>query len=131
MAGTLVRSFIQVKVTKTAAFESADFDISGITNSHWTLKLRVTAMSAASGTPKARFAFVDSVDNFTAELPGPTVHVEGPIDSTNPITRSFQWNQFPSLRFGTASAEIRLNLVELTATSTPSVTYEAWLEYQD
>ena len=131
MAGTLVRDFIQVKVTKTAAFESADFDISGLTNSHWTLKCRITAMSAATGTPKCRFAFADSVDNFSAELPGPCLHIEGPVDSTNPITRSFQWNQFSALRFGTVSAELRFNLVEITATSTPTVTYEAWIEYGD
>lgn len=115
---------LQAKVTKTAAFDGADVDISGIdpTKTNWTVHLRIIALVG-----RARFHFHDSVDNFTASLPGPTFNVVGDVTARTPISYTFNQTMFPMLRFGVTSAEIRVQLAELTGANA-SVTYESWLE---
>lgn len=123
---------VQAKVRKTAAFDGASIDISGITGD-WTLVLNV--MDIAGTTPGVRFQFTDSVDAFSATLAGPTASVSGILGKygstpAEPNTKRFTWQKrdFPSLRFGTGSAVLRLSLTEITGSGSPGVTYEAWIE---
>jgi len=113
---------VQAKVTKTAAFNGASLDISGITGD-WTLVLKVDKLTAGK---KARFTFEDSVDAFTAKIAGPSFSVKGEVAPEADRTFSVKKADFPSLRFGTGSAVLRLALTEIDASS--SVDYEAWLE---
>lgn len=113
---------IQAQVTKTAAFDGASLDISGVTGD-WTIKLQVSALTAAK---KARFIFQDSVDAFSANIGGPAVSVKGAISEDADKVYSFKKQDFPSLRFGTASAVLRLALAEID--SAASVEYRSWLE---
>jgi len=116
---------VQAKVTKTAAFDGASIDISGFTAANdWTLVIEVLAMNDAN---TVRFNFEDSVDAFTAKLPGPTLCIAGSITATNPRRFTFRKYDFPALRFGTASAVLRLALAEILGSS-KSVTYKAWIE---
>jgi len=115
---------VQAKVTRTAAANGSSVDVSGISG-YWTLHLKVLKAVPAGG--KIRFSFPDSVNAFTAQLPGPAFSVQGKVEADAPKVFSVTKNDFPSLRFGTASAVIRCQLDEITGAS-PSVDYEAWLE---
>ena len=107
--------------TLTAAGPAAPttgLDISGLTGDY-TLEITVQALTAASGTPKARVILEDTVNAFTAAVPVVEVNIPGPV--TTPITHLFRSDEAPSLRLGTASAKLRLNVVTLEGTS-PSIT---------
>lgn len=118
-------TIVQAKVTKTAAFVgTTEIDISGITGD-WTLVLEVSALAASN---VARFSFQDTVDNFSNFLDGPSVSFSGETTSQGPRRVTFQKHDFPALRFGTASAELRLSLTEIKGGSSQSVTYSAWIE---
>ena len=118
--------FIQPKVTKTAAATGTNFDAS-VVKGDYTVHLRVTALTPDDAT--ASFSFPDSVDAFTGSLPGPMFSLRGAITKDQPVNYSFNRVQYPGLRLGATSAVLRCNLDRLTGTS-PSVTYEAWIEYQ-
>lgn len=122
---------IQALVTKTAAFNGASIDVSSFTGD-WIIRLRITKFSPVAGT--ARFTFNDSVNAFTNELPGPSRHIAGGLTNDplaggpqQPNSFAFYKRDFPDLRIGTASALIRCALQAINGT-TPSITYEAWLE---
>lgn len=125
---------IQAKVTKTAQFLGTGVDISGITGD-WTLVVEVLALTSGAN---ARFVFEDSNNTFTTYntdiFPGPAVSMPGTIGSTSTPTApdvkryTFCKRDFPNLRFGVSSTTLRLNLTELTGSS-PSCTYQAWVEY--
>lgn len=113
---------VQALTTKTAPFNGASVNISGITGD-WMLKLRVAKLTAGK---KCRFVFADSVNAFTNELAGPAYSVEGEIAKEADRVFSVRKQDFPSLRFGVANAVLRLELTEVD--SGGSVDYEAWLE---
>lgn len=132
----------QAKVAKTAAFQGASVDISGITGD-WTLVLEVYGLDA---TDTVRFQFSDSVDAFTTVVAGPTVAVTGQLGSNsptdsggasaglvgayfpNPRRFTFKKADFPDYRCGTASAVGRLEITRITGTG-PSVTYMGFIEF--
>lgn len=116
---------VQAKVTRTSAANGSSVDISGITGD-WTLVLEVMAQNDGNTT---RFIFQDSVDAFTNNIGGPAASVSGQIVTAGG-PRRYTWTKkdFPSLRFGTASAVLRLALAEHTGSS-KSVTYQSWIEY--
>ena len=100
------------------AAPTTGFDISGLSGDY-TLEITVQSLTSASGTPKARIILEDTVNAFTAAVPVTEFNVQGPI--TTPETHLVRSYEAPSLRLGTASAKLRLNVVTLEGTS-PSVT---------
>lgn len=131
---------IQARVTKTAAFTGTGLDVSGITGD-WTLKVQVEALadSTAINVPVVRFGFEDTVTDYTASLTGPTISFKGTLAKSFDKVKSFKKQDFPSLRAGVTSSQLRLKLLELSAyasgaatpttTTTGSCTYRAWIEY--
>lgn len=114
-------------VTATGAVTpTAGLDISGVTGD-CTVHLRVQALSAASGTPKAVIQIEDSVNAFTASLPVALQEVQGTIDTKAEMHFSWRKYQLPAARFGIGSAVLRVNVMTLGGT-TPSLTLDAWLE---
>lgn len=92
--------------------------ISGLSGDY-NLEITVQALSAASGTPKARVVLEDSVNAFTNAVAVFEINVQGPI--TTAVTYLMRDDEVPSLRIGVANALLRLNVYELDGTS-PSVT---------
>jgi hypothetical protein len=131
---------IQARVTKTASFTGSGIDVSGITGD-WTIKLQVEALadSTAVNVPAVRFGFEDTVTDYTASIVGPTISFKGTLAKSYDKVKSFKKQDFPSLRAGVVSGQLRLKLLELSAyasgalvpttTTTGSCTYRAWLEY--
>jgi hypothetical protein len=115
---------IQVSVTKVAAFNGASLDISALTGD-WTICFEVQTVLGSDTS--LRFTFQDSVDAFTTTVAGPSFSVYGPSAKTNSRKFSLKKQDFPDLRFGIASAVLRLALTRVTGGSA-SVTYQAWLE---
>lgn len=114
---------VQARVSKTTAFTGTGIDVSAITGD-WTLKIQVESLTSAK---KARFAFEDTVNDYTASLAGPTFNFLGTLASSYDKVKSFKKQDFPSLRLGTASAQLRLKLSEIDGSAT--CVYRAWLEY--
>jgi len=107
--------------TLTAAGPAAPttgLDISGLSGDY-TLEITVQALTAASGTPKARVVLEDTVNAFTNSVAVVEMNIQGPINT--PVTHLFRSDEAPSLRLGTTSAKLRLNVYELDGT-TPSIT---------
>jgi hypothetical protein len=123
MASLISITTIQAPTTKSAAFQGAGVDVSGITGD-WTLKIRVTKLTAGKN---ARFQFTDSTDNFsTDKVAGRTLSFAGEISPAADVTRSVQKYDFPQLRMGVASAKLRLEITAIDAGG--SVDYTAWIE---
>lgn len=131
----MTRTSVKDKITVTAIGVGSgvtSVDISAITGD-WTLVLEVFGLDDGDG---ASFAFEDSVDAFTTPIAGPTASVSGKIGSggastdTYPNTKRFSWKKadYPGLRFGTASAVLRINVTRLTGSGTKHCTYQAYLE---
>jgi hypothetical protein len=118
------RVVVQAETTQTAPFNGPAIDISTVPNNSWTLVLEARSSTADS----ARFCVQDSVDAFTTVVAGPSVEVNGANTLRNTRRWSFTQRDFPDMRFGTASAVLRLALLKLSGTS-PSVQYRAWVEY--
>lgn len=119
---------VQAQVTKTATFNGASIAIDNTvfpTTPSWTLVLEA---SVTGPDTVARFTFQDSVDAFTTVLAGPSVVAPGGVTVRGGGKRfTFSSYDFPDLRFGVASAVLRLALTRITGTS-PTVTYSAWFE---
>lgn len=115
----------QTVTTTGAVTATTGLDISGITGDY-TVHLRVTALSAASGTPNATIQIEDSVNGFTAAIATAVQEVPGSLAQE----QYFSWRkyQLPNLRAGTGSAVLRANVTALSGT-TPSLSLQAWLEY--
>lgn len=90
------------------------------------IEVEVTALSSASGTPRARIVIEDTVNAFTAALPIAEFTFTGPILAGAPVKLSTMSYQAGGLRVGTASAKVRANLVALDG-GTPSLTFRAAL----
>ena len=124
---------IQAKVTKTAAFAGAGIDISGVKDGSvvkdWTLKLQVEALSdaVAATIPSVRLGFVDTVNDFTDSIAGPTISFSGTLTKSADKVKSFKKADFPDLRMGVSSAQLKLKLLNIE--SGGSCTYRAWMEY--
>jgi hypothetical protein len=125
---------VQARVTKTASFTGSGIDVSGIVDGSgavkdWTLKVQVEALSdaVAATTPVVRFAFEDTVNDYTASMAGPTISFKGTLAKSYDKVKTFKRQDFPDLRIGIASAQLRLKLSNLE--SGGSCTYRAWLEY--
>ena len=119
---------VQATVTKTATFTGTAIDVSGITGD-WTLKLQVQAMSdaVAATVPMVRIGFSDTVNDWTASIAGPAISFKGTLAASYDKVKSFKKQDFPDLRLGTGSAQLRMN--QLNIESGGSVTYRSWLEY--
>lgn len=101
-------------------------DIAGITGD-FTIRVNVRKLTAASGTPRARIVLEDTVNAFTASIPVCVENLEGPFTEDTPVAFSWRKYDLPSLRAGTASAKIRVNVVELSGT-TPSLAIDAFVD---
>ena len=113
--------------TQTATYVGSGTSISSITGA-WTLKLQIGNLTTTDGsTPTVRFEFDDTVNSFTASLAGPTYSIKGSRTVNSDDVHSWKQQDFPDLRFGTASAQLRLQLSNITANT--SCTYHAWVEY--
>jgi len=106
-----------------AGAQATEVDISGI-DGDWTIKLQVESLTEAK---KIILAFEDTVDDFSNSVIGPTVNTVGEISKTADKVWSWTYRNWPSLRFGTASAELRLNCLSIDAATTAHV--RAWIEY--
>jgi hypothetical protein len=120
-------------LTKTAAYTPAGSAGTAIASSSLIdarIHIEVTDLSAASGTPSANIVFQDTVDDFTAVQTGPSLHLKGTIggDAETWFRKSWPVRDFPNLRFGVTSAELRCKIEALGGT-TPSITYRTWIEY--
>lgn len=113
---------LQAKVTKTAAFDGAGVDISGITGDA-TLVVRVHSMTAAK---RALIEVQDSVDAFTAKRTVAAFHIPGGVSSNAPIRFSKRKYEIAAARLGTGSATMRVSVTGID--SGGSLEYEAWLE---
>lgn len=110
-------------VTKTAAATGDSISIADLAAVPYILRLTVTSLTADK---TARFSFPDSVNAFSASLPGPAFAFKGPIVAGAPVTRSTSSTDYPGLRLGTGSAVIRCNLDAID--SAASITYAAEIE---
>jgi hypothetical protein len=88
------------------------------------LTLQVTQLTAVSGTPRARIVVEDTEDAFTNSKACAVVDVVGPVLPNAPLNFSWKSHLLPSLRVGTASAKVRLNVIDLAGT-TPTLTLDA------
>jgi len=123
-------------VTKTSAGTGTSVDISDLnpapavgSSADYILRITVQQFAAsaeATAHALARISFPDSVNAFSASLPGPSFAFESPIVAGAPLTRSVRAQDYPGLRLGVGSAVMRCNLDALTAGST--IVYQAELE---
>jgi hypothetical protein len=118
MTPTSLTTDPQVLTAAGPATPTTGLDISVLTGDY-TLEITVQALSAASGTPQARIVLEDTINAFTNAVPVAEVNVQGPI--VMPVTYLFRDDEVPTLRIGSASARLRLNVYMLNGTS-PSIT---------
>ena len=114
MASALPSTLIlQSPITSTAATTGTAYAIdstiftSGVPD--WAIFVEITALTA--NTP-VRFSIQDSVDGVTW-VSGPTFEIEGRLGVQYPLRRTFKRADFPGLRFGVASAQMRVALTLL------------------
>ena len=123
-------------LTKTSAATGTSVDISALnpapavgSSADYLIRLTVLAFTAAveaTAHALARFSFPDSVNAFSASIPGPSFAFESPIVAAAPVTVSVNSKDYPGLRLGVGSAVTRCNLDALTASA--SITYSAEIE---
>jgi hypothetical protein len=114
---------VQSRTTKTASFTGSGLDVSGITGD-WTIKFQLESLTAAK---QARFTFEDTITDYTASLAGPTINFKGETEKSYDRVKSFKKQDFPGLRLGVASAQLRLKLSDMDSGAT--AIYRSWLEY--
>ena len=113
--------------TQSATFVGTGLSVASITGA-WTIKLDLQSLTASDGsTPTARFEFDDTVNSFTASVAGPTASFKGTYGVSFDRVHSWKQQDFPDLRLGTANAQLRLQLTQISANATAQ--YRAWLEY--
>jgi hypothetical protein len=132
----MTRVQIQSKTTATGTGVSSAVNIDGgidIGAVDFTLVIEVLGLDAGCS---ASFTWEDTVDTFVTPIAGPDISVSGQVGNggqstttyPNAIRYSWKKHDYPGLRLGVTSAQLRLNLSRLTGSS-PHVTYQAWLEY--
>lgn len=118
-------------VSHTAAAADTSVSVASVTpTNNWTLYLRVLSFTAGTnGVNRARLAFEDSVNAFTASLAGP-VRCIVPVNNV-PEGRMYstRWRDFDDLRIGTSSAVLRTNLYSISGGGAATIVYQAWLTY--
>ena len=117
---------IQALTTQTAAFTGSGVSISGITGD-WTLKLQIASLTDTATTPSIRLQFTDTVNAFTSTLAGPTFSLQGALSNSADVVFSWKKKDFPDLRFGVSSAQLRMDLTNIDSTAT--IAYHGWVEY--
>jgi hypothetical protein len=101
--------------------------INGMTaGAPYMIEVEVTALSSATGTPRARVVIEDTVNDFVAALPLAEFTFTGPLPAGVPVKLTSMHYNSGGLRLGTASAKIRANVVALDG-GTPSITLRAAL----
>lgn len=90
------------------------------------LEVEVTALSSATGTPRARIVIEDTVDAFTTRVPVAEFTFSGPIVANVPVKLTAMYYDKGGLRLGTGSAKVRAYAVALDG-GTPSLTFRAAL----
>jgi hypothetical protein len=108
------------------AAPSTGLDISALAGAYM-FEVEVTDLHSASGTPRARIVFEDTVNAFTAAVPVAEFTFTGPIAAGVPVKMTaMHYSQAAGLRIGAASAKLRANVVALDG-GTPSLTFRAAL----
>lgn len=110
-------------VTQASAATGTSVAVDDLNAAPYIVRLTVLSLTAAK---TARLSFPDSVNAFSASVPGPSFAFTGPIVPGAPVTRSVSSSDYPGLRLGTGSAVMRANLDALTAGGT--ITYSAEIE---
>jgi len=107
-----------------SATVSQALDISGISGDY-SVKLRVESLTAAK---KIQIAIQDSVDGFVNDIvTRGTINVAGQIlTASMRDVLELRSYDIPSMRFGTANAKMRLNVLAIDSTATAVVT--CWYE---
>ncbi len=124
MANTLITNG-EVTVTATGAVDpSAGLDISGYSGD-LEISLTVSELKSATGTPGARIVLYDSVNAFGAKLPVCMIDIPA-VKLGAPITQSWKRDRLPTIRGGTGSAVLRVEVALLNG-GTPSLTLRAEL----
>jgi hypothetical protein len=119
LVGAGVATFAATSVVSQA------LDISGVTGD-FTVRLRVEALTAAKNI---QIAIQDSVDGFVADIvTRKTINVKGAV-LTGAMLDVIECRKYdiPSMRFGTANARMRINVLAIDAATSATVTcwYEA------
>jgi hypothetical protein len=115
--------------TNTSASPGSSIAIDDLQPTGYLLRLTVNQFAAAAEATAhalARFSFPDSVNAFSASLPGPSFAFQSPVLPGAPVERTITSRDYPGLRLGVASAVIACNLDALTAGAT--ITYTAEIE---
>lgn len=127
MASALPSTFIlQSPITSTGATNGTAYAVdntvftTGVPD--WSIFVEVTSLTA--NTP-VRFSIQDSVDG-TTWVSGPTFELVGRLGVQYPLRRTFKRADFPGLRFGVASAQMRVSLT-LIQWLMPSISW--WAGY--
>jgi hypothetical protein len=102
---------------------TAGLDISGITGDY-TVHVQLESLTAGK---KCLIQLEDSVNAFTASVPIETWNPIGSVAKSSDQKRSWRKYQIPSLRAGTASAVLRVNVTQIDSATTGKV--HAWIEY--
>ena len=88
----------------------------------WTLNLRITSLSAGSGSPSITVNLEVSYDSFVTVHNQVSVSALGPVSAAD-VTNSWRRYQFGELGFGIgfANAQMRLNVIALNGTAVVDV----------
>ena len=117
------RKTIYTKATITSAAAGAlQADISGLTGD-FLIRIKIHALAASK---IAQIAIEDTVNNFSASVVRWVRSFSGEVKVDAPIELVIHSRELPALRAGTGSAELRINVNELTASG--PLTLEAWIE---
>jgi hypothetical protein len=135
MSALPTNGILQAVTTSTAATNGTTYAVDSTvfttTVPDWLVTFEIRGLSPGA---TARFSIQDSVDNFTTPITGPTFEIGqgnagigGQIGLTYPIYRSFKRKDAPGLRFGVASAVMRVSLT-LVQGVLPSVVWAAYYQ---
>jgi len=117
---------IQTVTTTGAVTPTAGLDISAIgATADPTICVEIFDLTAAKS---ATIQIEDSVNAFTASVPHITLEVSGKVDRTGGATKKFIFNKrdYPRIRWGTTSAVLRCNVVDLDGSAT--LKFHAWVD---
>ena len=110
-------------VTHAGQVFSPSLDISGLSNLNPSLRIRVRSLDAGA---KVMFSVHDSVDSFANWVPNGSRVVQGGISKSAMWEDTIPYRELIRVRFGTASAKLRLHTVVDTGAA---VEFDAFLEY--
>ena len=122
-----MREVLKAKGDSTvAAAMPLQADISGISvGENCDIFIRIYGLTGAN---TAQVTVEDTVNNFAASVPRFVKSVKGPMTNQHPTDIIIKRRDIPACRFGTGSAELRLNLSEISG---GTLTWEAFIEHQE